>query len=51
MFFNFYFTSHSKKSYRALEAFANNNLNLTKIELKSIPSNPFEYFFFLDFIF
>ena len=37
--------------YRALEIFAVNNFNLTKLESRPIPNRPFEYFFFLDFVF
>ena len=37
--------------YKALEIFAINKFNLTKLESRPIPNKPFEYFFFLDFVF
>lgn len=37
--------------YRALEIFAVNQFNLTKLESRPIANKPFEYFFFLDFVF
>lgn len=35
--------------FRVLQYFANQNLNLVKIESRAIPSRPFEYLFYMDF--
>lgn len=45
-------TSHKPGSlFQALKTFADHRLNLTKIESRPLPSNPFEYFFYVDFEF
>ncbi len=36
--------------YRALRAFAENNINMTKIESRPTKEKPWEYYFFVDFI-
>lgn len=35
--------------FRCLKGFADNKINITKIESRAIPEKPWEYFFFLDF--
>lgn len=45
-------TSHKPGSlFHALKTFADHRLNLTKIESRPLPDNPFEYFFYVDFEF
>ncbi len=45
-------TSHKPGSlFQALKTFVDHRLNLTKIESRPLPSNPFEYFFYVDFEF
>jgi len=36
--------------YRALRSFAENNINMTKIESRPTKEKPWEYYFFVDFI-
>ena len=44
-------TNHNPGSLlQCLEEFANHGLNLTKIESRPIPENPFMYTFFVDFL-
>jgi len=45
-------TSHKPGSlFHALKTFADHRLNMTKLESRPLPDNPFEYFFYVDFEF
>lgn len=45
-------TSHKPGSlFHALKTFSDHRLNLTKLESRPLPDNPFEYFFYVDFEF
>lgn len=37
--------------FHALKSFADHRLNMTKLESRPLPENPFEYFFYVDFEF
>ena len=41
---------HPGALLNCLQKFANNSINLTKLESRPIPENPFRYIFFVDFV-